>query len=215
MTTANERPGFVENGWVGHELRFGDRTRINVALLDPRCVMTTLAQDNLPQDTDVLRPLANHNKDPSRRSRSVPLCWRVRRDRCAGNSTNWRSGDDCLTTHHDRAAQPMGAAACIRVSLSFANAFGVSHQSASSKSSYEVVAASGSTTMTSLTASWSTTELGAVSKPTAGIGNLIAHAIRTVRIFYVTYYGKAFCVNIRGLLGTRRDSITPVIANEI
>jgi MOSC domain-containing protein len=57
-----ERPGFVENGWVGHELRFGDRTRINVALLDPRCVMTTLAQDDLPQDTNVLRTLVSHNK---------------------------------------------------------------------------------------------------------------------------------------------------------
>jgi hypothetical protein len=48
LIVRTERPGFVENGWVGHELRFGDRTRINVALLDPRCVMTTLAQDDLP-----------------------------------------------------------------------------------------------------------------------------------------------------------------------
>ncbi len=62
LIVRTERPGFGENGWVGHELRFGDRTRINVALLDPRCVMTTLAQDDLPQDTDVLRTLANHNK---------------------------------------------------------------------------------------------------------------------------------------------------------
>jgi uncharacterized protein YcbX len=61
LIVRTERPGFVENGWVG-QLRFGDRTRINVALLDPRCVMTTLAQDDLPQDTDVLRTLANHNK---------------------------------------------------------------------------------------------------------------------------------------------------------
>lgn len=45
-----ERPGFVENGWVGHKLGLGDGARLNVALLDPRCVMTTLAQDGLPQD---------------------------------------------------------------------------------------------------------------------------------------------------------------------
>ena len=57
-----ERPGFVENGWVGHALGLGDRTRINVALLDPRCVMTTLAQEDLPQDTDVLRTLVRHNR---------------------------------------------------------------------------------------------------------------------------------------------------------
>src|SRR5438128_9518019 len=52
-----ECPGFVENDWVGHELGLGDGTRINAALLDPRCVMTTLPQKGLPQDTDVLRTL--------------------------------------------------------------------------------------------------------------------------------------------------------------
>src|SRR5262249_720410 len=57
-----ERPGFVENDWVGHELGLGDGARLNVALLDPRCVMTTLAQDELPQDSDVLRTLVRHNK---------------------------------------------------------------------------------------------------------------------------------------------------------
>ncbi len=57
-----ERPGFIENDWVGHELGLGDSTRLNVALLDPRCVMTTLAQDDLPQDTDVLRTLVRHNR---------------------------------------------------------------------------------------------------------------------------------------------------------
>ena len=57
-----ERPGFVENGWIGHELGLGEGTRISVALLDPRCVMTTLAQDDLPQDTDVLRTLVRNNR---------------------------------------------------------------------------------------------------------------------------------------------------------
>ncbi len=57
-----ERPGFIENDWVGRELGLGDGTRLNVALLDPRCVMTTLAQDDLPQDTDVLRTLVRHNR---------------------------------------------------------------------------------------------------------------------------------------------------------
>ncbi len=54
--------GFVENDWVGRQLSVGDSARLNVALPDPRCVMTTLAQDELPNDTDVLRILARHNR---------------------------------------------------------------------------------------------------------------------------------------------------------
>jgi len=57
-----EQSGFVENGWVGHDLGLGAAARINVALLDPRCVMTTLAQEDLPRDTDVLRTLVQHNR---------------------------------------------------------------------------------------------------------------------------------------------------------
>jgi hypothetical protein len=54
--------GFVENDWVGHKLAIGDAAQLNVALPDPRCVMTTLAQDELPRDTDVLRTLTRHNR---------------------------------------------------------------------------------------------------------------------------------------------------------
>ena len=54
--------GFVENDWVGRELTIGDAVRLRVALPDPRCVMTTLAQDELPKDNDVLRTLARHNR---------------------------------------------------------------------------------------------------------------------------------------------------------
>jgi uncharacterized protein YcbX len=54
--------GFVENAWVGLELALGSSVRLNVALLDPRCVMTTLAQDDLPQDMEVLRTLVRHNR---------------------------------------------------------------------------------------------------------------------------------------------------------
>jgi len=57
-----ERPGFVENDWVGHGLGLGNDALLNVALLDPRCVMRTLAQDGLPQDTEILRTLVQHNK---------------------------------------------------------------------------------------------------------------------------------------------------------
>jgi uncharacterized protein len=52
----------LRNGWVGHTLGLGDTARLSVALLDPRCVMVTLAQGDLPKDTDMLRVLVRHNK---------------------------------------------------------------------------------------------------------------------------------------------------------
>ena len=55
-------PGFRENDWVGHALGMGPTVRLNVALPDPRCVMTTLAQGDLPNDTDILRTLTRHNR---------------------------------------------------------------------------------------------------------------------------------------------------------
>jgi uncharacterized protein YcbX len=54
--------GFVENSWIGHAITIGDAVRLYVALPDPRCVMTTLAQDDLPKDTDILRTLTQHNR---------------------------------------------------------------------------------------------------------------------------------------------------------
>ncbi|MEP7113960.1 MAG: MOSC N-terminal beta barrel domain-containing protein [Ilumatobacteraceae bacterium] len=55
-------PGFVENGWLTRAVRLGDTAEIVVALPDPRCVMTTLGQDDLPADRDVLRTIAQHNR---------------------------------------------------------------------------------------------------------------------------------------------------------
>jgi uncharacterized protein len=57
-----EEGGFVENDWIGHELAIGEAIRLSLALPDPRCVMTTLAQGDLPKDTDVLRTLTQHNR---------------------------------------------------------------------------------------------------------------------------------------------------------
>ena len=47
---------------MGRELELGNAVRLDVSLLDPRCVMTTLAQGDLPQDTEVLRTLVRHNR---------------------------------------------------------------------------------------------------------------------------------------------------------
>jgi len=54
--------GFVENDWLGRALEIGDDVRLTVSLPDPRCVMTTLAQAELPKDTEILRTLARHNR---------------------------------------------------------------------------------------------------------------------------------------------------------
>jgi uncharacterized protein len=54
--------GFVENGWVGRTLRIGDEVRIKLTDPCPRCVMTTLAQGDLPEDPGILRTLARHNR---------------------------------------------------------------------------------------------------------------------------------------------------------
>jgi uncharacterized protein YcbX len=58
----SEEPGFVENNWVGRALQVGDDLRLRVVMPDPRCVMTTLAQQELPKDTEVLRTLVRHNR---------------------------------------------------------------------------------------------------------------------------------------------------------
>ncbi|MBP7777908.1 MAG: MOSC domain-containing protein [Acidobacteria bacterium] len=55
-------PGFVENGWVGRDLAIGATARLHVAMPDPRCVMTTLTQDDLPSDPEILRALVTHNR---------------------------------------------------------------------------------------------------------------------------------------------------------
>ena len=62
VVVASVGNGFVENRWIGHTIALGDGPRIHVAMPDPRCVMPTLAQDNLPRDNDILRTLVRHNR---------------------------------------------------------------------------------------------------------------------------------------------------------
>jgi uncharacterized protein len=50
--------GFVENDWK--VVRIGD-IELRTLLPVPRCVMTTLPQDELPKDSNVLRSAAKHN----------------------------------------------------------------------------------------------------------------------------------------------------------
>ena len=59
--TSGER-GFAENEWVGHTVGIGPEVRLNVARMCGRCVMTTLAQGDLPKDVGILRTAAEHNR---------------------------------------------------------------------------------------------------------------------------------------------------------
>jgi MOSC domain-containing protein len=62
ISPSQEVKGFLENGWVGRTLRVGEEVRLRVDSPCGRCVMTTLAQGELPRDLGVLRTAALHNK---------------------------------------------------------------------------------------------------------------------------------------------------------
>jgi len=57
-------PGFLENGWIGRRLGVGAAVSLAVVEPDARCVMTTLAQDDLPDDPDIMRTMMEHNRIP-------------------------------------------------------------------------------------------------------------------------------------------------------
>lgn len=54
--------GFVENGWVGRRVALGDEAAMQVSLPTMRCIMTTLAIEDLPRDPSLLRTIAAHNR---------------------------------------------------------------------------------------------------------------------------------------------------------
>jgi uncharacterized protein len=53
---------FTENAWVGRKVRLGSAAEVVVALPTMRCVMTTLAQEDLPRDRSTLRAIAAANR---------------------------------------------------------------------------------------------------------------------------------------------------------
>jgi uncharacterized protein len=54
--------GFVENDWIDRTAVIGDEVRLRVDGPCPRCVMTTLAQGDLPKEPGILRTAAQHNQ---------------------------------------------------------------------------------------------------------------------------------------------------------
>jgi MOSC domain-containing protein len=53
--------GFVENDWLGRTITVGETVRLRITRPCPRCVMTTLAQGDLPKDPGILRTAAQNN----------------------------------------------------------------------------------------------------------------------------------------------------------
>jgi uncharacterized protein len=53
---------FAEGKWVGRELQIGNDVVLEITDHCPRCVMTTLAQGDLPKDSGILRTAALHNE---------------------------------------------------------------------------------------------------------------------------------------------------------
>lgn len=62
IAIASGEKDFVENAWIGHTLVIGDSVRLGITGPCGRCVMTTLAQGQLPRDPGILRAAARHNK---------------------------------------------------------------------------------------------------------------------------------------------------------
>jgi uncharacterized protein YcbX len=54
--------GFVEQGWIERRFRLGDHVEIAVTEHCKRCVMTTLAQGDLPLDPAILHTASQHNQ---------------------------------------------------------------------------------------------------------------------------------------------------------
>jgi uncharacterized protein YcbX len=59
---ASGEKDFAENAWVGHTVTIGEEVRVSITAPCGRCVMTTLAQGDLPKDPGILRTAARHNK---------------------------------------------------------------------------------------------------------------------------------------------------------
>jgi hypothetical protein len=62
IATAASGTDFLEQAWIGQTLAIGDAVRLGVTGPCPRCVMTTLAQGDLPRDAGILRTAAQHSQ---------------------------------------------------------------------------------------------------------------------------------------------------------
>lgn len=71
--------GFVEDGWIGRILRLGEEVVLKVTEPVTRCVMTTLAQGDLPKDPKIMSTTYEHNDNQVGVYARVVRSGRVRR----------------------------------------------------------------------------------------------------------------------------------------
>ena len=62
VESASEEKAFLENAWATQTLAIGDEVHLSVTGPCSRCVMTTLPQSDLPEDSGILRTAAQHNE---------------------------------------------------------------------------------------------------------------------------------------------------------
>jgi uncharacterized protein len=62
VAPASTESGFLENSWVGRTIAIGEQVRLLITQTTGRCVMTTLAQGDLPKDLGILRTAVQANK---------------------------------------------------------------------------------------------------------------------------------------------------------
>jgi len=58
----NKKNDFIENSWVGKKMTIGEDIVLNITSPCTRCVMITLPQGDLPQDTGILSTVARYNQ---------------------------------------------------------------------------------------------------------------------------------------------------------
>ena len=61
VAPAAAEQGFLEDEWVGRTLAIGSQVRLKVTCATGRCVMTTLAQGDLPRDVGILKAAVQGN----------------------------------------------------------------------------------------------------------------------------------------------------------
>lgn len=62
VRSADESTGFIEPELLDRTLAIGEEVRLHITKCCSRCVMTTLAQHELRNDTGILRAVAQHNE---------------------------------------------------------------------------------------------------------------------------------------------------------
>ena len=90
IESASEEKDFIENSWVGKIIAIGEDIVLRVTGRCMRCVMTTMAQGDLPKDLGILRTISSYNQVNAGVYASVPCeaeqfvaqIWSGLKDRC-------------------------------------------------------------------------------------------------------------------------------------